>query len=121
MTLVSSFCRNKREDGPTPCYYPDCHCSAHPPDDYVPGPARDFNKVEIDDDGYFTFPKDKEYKKLTFEPSKLHYNTITYPKYSDWKCTIAGGLTFVALEGQAPNRFHRFMQSIILGFNWKKD
>lgn len=76
----------------------------------------------LDEHGYFNFPKDKtEEKRLEIDCSKIYYTTITVPKYSKWKCTIAGSLTYYALEGQEPNWFNRLMQSVILGFNWKKD
>lgn len=119
MSLISSFCKNKRVDGPTPCYYPDCRCDANPPDVYMPR-ERDFSDVQIDKNGYFTWPN-KEYGSVVVTPSKMHNTTITVPVYSKWTCTIVNGMTICPLEGQEPNWFNRLMQSVILGFTWKKD
>jgi hypothetical protein len=41
------------------------------------------------------------------------------PKYSKWVGEVAGVL-HRPLEGQEPNRFHRFMQRVLLGVKWSK-
>jgi len=41
------------------------------------------------------------------------------PKYT-YKVTIAGDDGLVFSVTKAPNRFHRFMQRLILGFVWEK-
>lgn len=49
---------------------------------------------------------------------------IERPEYSDWQCDVFsdGGqtMTIRPQKGKEPNRFHRFMQSLIFGVTWRK-
>lgn len=41
------------------------------------------------------------------------------PPKAEWKYTI-GNLTVHAKPNNTPNRFHRWMQNLILGLDWRK-
>lgn len=44
------------------------------------------------------------------------------PEPSDWELVIGGeyGIIYTPTKGKEPNRFHRFMQGLVLGFKWRK-
>lgn len=44
---------------------------------------------------------------------------FSVPKASDWQCRVAN-ITYRPVAGKEPNRFHRFMQGLILGLKWEK-
>ena len=48
-------------------------------------------------------------EKETQQPARL----------SPWRCHFLGD-TFYIREGHVPNRFHRFMQWLLFGAEWKK-
>lgn len=43
--------------------------------------------------------------------------SIIAPIYDDWVCRLSS-LHFRPVKGNVPNRFHRFMQKLILGIEW---
>lgn len=46
-----------------------------------------------------------------------------YKDFSDWVCVILGPtvkFTVRPRSGEVPNRFHRWMQSVLLGFKWER-
>lgn len=50
--------------------------------------------------------------------NRYEFATISAPTYL-WKIKI-GNITIPVEKGSEPNRFHRFMQALILGFKWEK-
>lgn len=44
----------------------------------------------------------------------------SFLKKSDWQCDLSFGLIITPDEDKIPNRFHRKMQELILGWKWKK-
>lgn len=51
--------------------------------------------------------------------SSLRYTKFELPKQSDWQCKFMD-FTYVPNKGKEPNRFHRFMQRVLLGVKWSK-
>jgi hypothetical protein len=49
------------------------------------------------------------------------YRSLELPKYSKWYCEHFPGYVVRPLEGKEPNRFHRYMQRLLLGWKWTKD
>lgn len=50
--------------------------------------------------------------------NEYEYTMIKTPTYL-WQMKI-GNLIIPVEKGKEPNRFHRFMQTLILGFKWEK-
>jgi len=42
------------------------------------------------------------------------------PEKSEWKCYLTGDTVYHPMKGAEPNRFHRFIQRLLLGFKWVK-
>lgn len=42
------------------------------------------------------------------------------PKPSGWRVWYLPGCFYQPLEGEVPNRFHRFMQRVCFGFKWER-
>ncbi len=55
-----------------------------------------------------------------FVSKETHIKTIEMPKMSEWSMCISH-ITFQIPAGKVPNAFHRLMQRLILGVEWKKD
>lgn len=47
------------------------------------------------------------------------YVTYKPPEWSDWRCKFMD-FTYIPEKGKEPNRFHRFMQEILLGVKWSR-
>ena len=50
--------------------------------------------------------------------NEVEYHSVVVPIYL-WQMKI-GDLTFPVKKGHEPNRFYRFMQTLILGIKWEK-
>lgn len=65
----------------------------------------------------------KEYFKYKGEkvtiPTDL--GRINIPELSEWRVYLVEGLFYIPTKGTEPNKFHRFMHRILLGFKWVKN
>lgn len=52
--------------------------------------------------------------------TSIKFGSISFPQYSDWRVTIGGTIVITPVKGKEPNRFHMFMQWLVLGFEWEK-
>jgi hypothetical protein len=58
----------------------------------------------------------------------LKYPTIKQPERSEWTCWLMGdygksqhgAIVYNPVKGQEPNWFHRKMQELCFGFQWRK-
>lgn len=57
--------------------------------------------------------------KINKEDCIVGGSVFTVPKYA-WKLTVGDGFNLFYYEGKQPNRFHRWMQKVFLGFKWEK-
>lgn len=46
-------------------------------------------------------------------------NIISTPKYK-WRIKLSEGVYYYVEDSKVPNRFHRVMQGILLGFIWEE-
>lgn len=45
---------------------------------------------------------------------------IDIPELSEWCVHLVEGLFYVPKKGVEPNKFHRFMHRVLLGFRWER-
>lgn len=73
--------------------------------------------------GYSYKPSD-----YTVDANSTYFTVSSMPKASDWQCYLfgdadrpgPGAIVFVPCEGNEPNWFHRKMQELCFGVQWRK-
>lgn len=51
--------------------------------------------------------------------SSIVYTKFRLPERSEWECRFMD-FTYIPTKESEPNRFHRFMQMVLLGVKWRK-
>ena len=59
------------------------------------------------------------FNKQDFVGYHNKYAEIANPPPPEWKMKVAN-ITYHCPKGKHPNAFHRFMQKLILGFEWSR-
>lgn len=76
----------------------------------------------------FNFGTEWEARYTFGMPEHLKYSTIKIPERSEWTCWLMsdygksqhGAIVYNPVKGHEPKWFHRKMQELCFGFQWRK-